>query len=168
MGYDYRTGSSEPGASAPIDRRRDGDERTLAWSLDLYAAAGVPVERTILGLPLYGLAWPVATGRSRRAGDRPGRHLGPAPEPRDARATVTLVPSYDPIEDVAFLAVPDGSALAGGLLRHAAEPDPEARLADDRGLAGAGFWALGYERGLPAYTDLVAEFRAGRLAPAAP
>ena len=31
-----------------------------------------------------------------------------------------------------------------------------------RGLAGAGFWALGYERGLPEYTELIATFRAGR------
>jgi hypothetical protein len=36
-------------------------------------------------------------------------------------------------------------------------------LADDRGLAGAGFWAIGYERGLPDYTSLIARFAAGKL-----
>jgi hypothetical protein len=36
-------------------------------------------------------------------------------------------------------------------------------LADERGLAGAGFWALGYERGLPGYQALIATFRAGKL-----
>jgi hypothetical protein len=42
----------------------------------------------------------------------------------------------------------------------------EAKLAqvDERGLAGAGFWAIGYERGLPAYTDLMERFREGALA----
>ncbi len=36
-------------------------------------------------------------------------------------------------------------------------------LADDRGLAGAGFWAIGYERGIPAYTDLMTRFAKGGL-----
>jgi hypothetical protein len=38
---------------------------------------------------------------------------------------------------------------------------PKLSLANDRGLAGAGFWAIGYERGLPGYTDLIARFAAG-------
>ena len=38
---------------------------------------------------------------------------------------------------------------------------PKLLLADERGLAGAGFWAIGYERGLPGYTELIATFRAG-------
>ena len=40
---------------------------------------------------------------------------------------------------------------------------PKLLLADERGLAGAGFWAIGYERGLPDYTELIATFRAGDL-----
>ena len=40
---------------------------------------------------------------------------------------------------------------------------PKLHLADDRGFAGAGFWAIGYERGLPGYTEMIAEFRAGKL-----
>ena len=36
-------------------------------------------------------------------------------------------------------------------------------LADERGLAGAGFWAIGYERGRPGYTDLIKTFAAGKL-----
>ena len=35
-------------------------------------------------------------------------------------------------------------------------------LANARGLAGAGFWAIGYERGLPAYTKLIDRFAAGK------
>ena len=40
---------------------------------------------------------------------------------------------------------------------------PKLALADDRGLAGAGFWAIGYERGLPGYGQLMTTFRAGKL-----
>jgi hypothetical protein len=40
---------------------------------------------------------------------------------------------------------------------------PKLLLADERGLAGAGFWAIGYERGVPGYTELISTFRAGDL-----
>ena len=40
---------------------------------------------------------------------------------------------------------------------------PKLALADERGLAGVGFWAIGYERGLPAYTNLITRFDAGKL-----
>jgi spore germination protein YaaH len=160
MAYDYRTAGSEPGASAPLSRR-DGDIRSIGWSLDLYAAAGVPAERTILGLPLYGLTWPTAdaelgspkTGR----GDVwvPRRNL-------DTLADASLAPEYDPIEDVMFLAVPDGAAFDAVYYDSPRSLRPKLGLANELGLAGAGFWALGYERGLPAYTELIADFRAGR------
>ena len=40
---------------------------------------------------------------------------------------------------------------------------PKLALADDRGLAGAGFWAIGYERGLPEFTKLIERFHGGKL-----
>jgi hypothetical protein len=43
--------------------------------------------------------------------------------------------------------------------------EPKLALVDERGLAGAGFWAIGYERGLPAYTDLMSRFRESAPAP---
>ena len=50
---------------------------------------------------------------------------------------------------------------------------PKLALARDEGLAGGGFWALGYDRGLPGYEDLMADFVAGSITreespPAAP
>ena len=160
MGYDYRTASSEPGGSAPISRR-DGEAEGLSWSLDLYRAAGVPVERTILGLPLYGLAWPTA-GRDLGA---PKTDRGDVWVPRRNLATLrdpTLAAEYDPIEGVAFLAVPDGRAWQAVYYDSPQSLRPKLGLANELGLAGAGFWALGYERGLRDYTDLIADFRAGR------
>ena len=40
---------------------------------------------------------------------------------------------------------------------------PKLALALDNGLAGAGFWAMGYERGLPGYLGLMRDFRAGDI-----
>jgi hypothetical protein len=42
---------------------------------------------------------------------------------------------------------------------------PKLALANDRGLAGAGFWAIGYERGLPGYRELMESFTAGDALP---
>jgi spore germination protein YaaH len=183
MGYDYHWAGSDPGASAPIDRL-DGAPKDLVWSLDLYASLGVPVERTLLGLPLYGMTWPVvgpgvgspATGR----GDDwvPRRNLGVLEDP-------DFAPTYEPIESVEFYAVPiepkadatptpvtsssdgPGASLEPGwnavYFDSPRSLTPKLRLADERGLAGAGFWAIGYERGLPAYDELISTFHAGTL-----
>jgi Glycosyl hydrolases family 18 len=182
MGYDYRTAGSQPGASAPIDRL-DGETKDLIWSLDLFASLGVPVDRTILGLPLYGVTWPVvgpgflspSTGRGEPWVPRWNLRVFDDPK---------FAPTFEPTESVEFYAVPSKFASAPPstdvqAAGESASPEPIAwnavyydsprslapklRLADDRGLAGAGFWAIGYERGLPGYTELIASFHAGKL-----
>jgi spore germination protein YaaH len=172
MGYDYHYAGSDVGASAPMDRR-DGESADLVWSLDLYASLGVPVERTILGLPLYGMRWRVAGPElgAERLGD--GAIWVPADNPRFL-ASPPAPPQLDPIEVVEFYAVAptvspvpgDSRATAGWQAIYVDSPQtltPKLALADDRGLAGGGFWAIGYERGLPDYTALIARFAAGKL-----
>ena len=157
MGYDYHYAGSDVGASAPMDRR-DGAEKDLVWSLDLYEAVGVPVDKTILGLPLYGMRWRVAGPEigAPRLGD--GAIWVPADNPRFL-ADPPAPPELDPIEIVEFYAVAptvspvpgDSRATAGWQAIYVDSPrtlEPKLALADDRGLAGAGFWAIGYERGL--------------------
>jgi spore germination protein YaaH len=177
MGYDYHWAGSNPGASAPIERL-DGRPKDLVWSLDLYAALGVPVDRTLLGLPLYGMTWPV-TGPGVGALER-GRGETWVPR-RNLRVLddADFEPTYEPVESVEFYSVaeepkaptPDPSdPLAEDARKwHAVYYDsprsltPKLALADARGLAGAGFWAIGYERGLPDYTKLIKTFKAGKL-----
>src|SRR6478736_285849 len=172
MGYDYHYAGSEPGASAPMDRR-DGDESDLPWSLDLYAALGVPVEKTVLGLPLYGMRWRVSgpeIGAS-RLGD--GAIWVPADNPKFL-ASPPAPPEFDPIEVVDFYSVAptvspvpgDSRATAGWQAIYVDSPDtlrPKLSLADERGLAGAGFWAVGYERGLAGYRERMTDFTKGKL-----
>ena len=74
----------------------------------------------------------------------------------------------DVVEDVAVLTVPDGQRWQSVYYDNPASLTPKLEMADQRGLAGAGFWAVGYERGLPGYTTLIASFRAGQLATTAP
>ena len=177
MGYDYRVAGSSPGATSPLDRR-DG-ERDLRWSIELYAAAGAPPERLLLGLPLYGLAWPVAgpvigapeTGR----GDVwiPRRHL-----------EVLTDPSVRPLRDEqemveVYLLGSDGSvgppspgawtpaevAWTAAYLDSPSTLATKLALANEQGYAGAGLWAIGYERGLPGYHELMGRFVAGKPLP---
>jgi spore germination protein YaaH len=172
MGYDYHYAGSEPGASAPMDRR-DGAEADLPWSLDLYETLGVPVEKTVLGLPLYGMRWRVSgpeIGAS-RLGD--GAIWVPADNPKFL-ASPPAPPEFDPIEVVNFYSVAptvspvpgDSRATAGWQAIYVDSPDtlrPKLGLADQRGLAGAGFWAVGYERGLAGYRELMTDFTKGKL-----
>ena len=161
MGYDYRTGGSEPGASAPL-ARLDGDARTLRWSLDAYAAAGIPSTRLLLGLPFYGVAWPVESPDL----GAPATGRGTVWIPRRNLAALhdrTLRPIVDPVEQVAFLAVPDDEAWRAVYYDTPETLAPKLALADDRGLAGGGVWALGYDRGVPGYAALLARFQAGKL-----
>jgi spore germination protein YaaH len=161
MGYDYHWPTSEPGASSPIHRRGD-DGGDLTKSLDVYAAVGVPAERTILGLPLYGMSWPVAGPSLGAASTGSGtswilrQHLDVL---RD-RARVPVRDDVEVVEQYSF-------ATSGGGWRAIYVDSPatlavKLDLANERGLAGGGFWAIGYERGLPAYTALIARFAAGK------
>ena len=157
----------------------------------------MPVDRTILGLPLYGMTWPVIGPGV----GQPSTGRGDTWVPRwnlETFADPSFEPTLDPIESVEFYAIPiPGAAVPSGLgaggsgvggirwgrhrlARWVGHLDPEPGwnavyydsprsltpkllLADERGLAGAGFWAIGYERGVPGYRELISTFRAGDL-----
>jgi hypothetical protein len=183
MGYDYRTGRSDPGATSPLDRS-DGGVQSLRTSLDLYSALGVPADRLLLGLPLYGVEWPVA-GPVIGA---PSTGRGEAWFPRshvDLLTDPSISPLRDEIEQVEVYMLgsdgtvgppsPDASAAAESpgpertwqavYVDSPTTLAPKLALANERGLAGAGFWAIGYERGLPGYTRLMERFAAGDALP---
>ena len=169
MGYDYHWSGSQPGASSPIDRT-DG-LYTLRWSIEQYVAAGVPRERILLGLPLYGMTWRT-TGPDRTApvlgrGSTwiPTRH-------RDVLLNPRFSHGRDPLEMAEFFIMPEDEAWRVTYYDSPATLRAKLALALDQGLAGGGFWAIGYERGLPGYLELMHDFRDGNVtreeAPPAP
>jgi hypothetical protein len=160
MGYDYHWSGSQPGASSPVDRS-DG-LYTLRWSIEQYVQAGVPRDRIVLGLPLYGMTWrtigPDRTAPVLGSGATwiPNRHLDMLLDPE-------FQAGRDPLEVAEFFIRPDGDAWRVTYYDSPATLRTKLALARDEGLAGGGFWAIGYERGLPGFLELMRDFRAGRV-----
>lgn len=160
MGYDYHWSGSQPGASSPIDRT-DG-LYTLRWSIDRYVEAGIPRNRILLGLPLYGMKWrlqsPSRTALVIGSGVTwvPSQHRALLMDP-------AFHPGIDTLELAHVVWEPDGGEWLVTYYDSPATLRPKLALAVDSGLAGAGFWAMGYERGLPGYLDLMHDFRAGSI-----
>jgi hypothetical protein len=160
MGYDYHWSGSQPGASAPVDR--DDGFATLRWSITRYVEAGVPRDRILLGLPLYGMQWrtlgPDRTAPVIGSGVSwiPNKHL-------DELLADGFAPGRDSREIAEFFVVPDGAEWLVTYYDSPATLRPKLALARDQGLAGAGFWAIGYERGLPGYLELMRDFQAGNV-----
>jgi hypothetical protein len=120
----------------------------------------------ILGLPLFGMSWPVASAD--RYAARTGSGANWIPALHAAMLTKAgFLPYHDLLEETEFAATRDASG--GGW--HAIFYDsprtlrPKLVLAREARFAGAGFWAIGYERGLPGYLELMGDFRAGRVLP---
>ena len=161
MGYAYRSGGTSPtGSISPLVRTDGG--LSLTASLDMYAAKGVPANRVLLGLPYYGMTWPTvgSTLHAARQPDSAGLGAGKAFFPYTMPGSVPpgAVLDHDPIEQSARLTwfnptvnswyqtyFDDGQSLA-----------PKESLVLDRGLAGMGIWALGYDRGRTGYWETIA------------
>jgi hypothetical protein len=154
MGYDYRTaGTSLAGSVAPMSR--DDGGKSLSWTLDQYAALGVPADRLVLGLPYYGRSWATTSGalHAPTTGSAgvffPGRELATIPPGVEIQ--------YDPVEQSAWFAVQDA---ATGDWTQTYFDDPSTlsakyALAAARGLAGVGIWTLGYDRGAVGYWNVI-------------
>jgi len=169
MGYDYHWSGSAPGASSPVDRS-DGIA-TLRWSIEQYVAAGIPRDRILLGLPLYGMSWRTTYPDRLAPVIGKGTTWIPNRHP-DVLLDPAFMPSRDPLEIGELFVRPDGDAWRITYYDSPATLRAKLALARDQGLAGGGFWAVGYERGLPGYIGMMRDFRSGNVgrdeAPPAP
>jgi hypothetical protein len=160
MGYDYHWSGSSAGASAPIVSRDSAHD--LTSSITNYVNAGVPRNRILLGLPLYGMSWPVAGPDPAAAVVGKGTAWIPS-----AHTNVLLAPGFTPSldnQEVAdYFVVPSPTGWVATYYDSPQTLQPKLELARSQGLAGAGFWALGYEKDLPGYEPLMTDFVGGRI-----
>jgi chitinase len=144
----------------PIDRADGGAD--LETAIRQYAAAHVPASRIVLGLPLYGRSWPVI-GPYRYA-PRVGAGVTWLPSKHvEQLSAPAFAPFGDDLEVVEYLPEGSGTGYRSVFYDSPRTLAPKLALARTNGYAGAGFWAIGYERGAPGYLALMADFIAGRI-----
>jgi len=160
MGYDYHWSGSSPGATAPIHSRDTAHD--LTTSIVDYVQTGVPRTKILLGLPLYGMSWPVSGPDPLAVALGKGSTFIPS-----SHAAQLLAPGFAPLSDdqetAEWFTSQSGATWTATYYDSPRTLQPKLELARVQGLAGAGFWALGYERGLPGYLELMQAFRAGRV-----
>ena len=156
MGYNYRTaGAATVGSIDPVVHHAGG--LSLSVTLDMYAAAGVPLNRVLLGLPLYGRTWQtvdVSLRAARVAGEQGDVFFFRDLATLRAEGTV-LAEDTDPIESSARLVRQVGPSIFQTWYDTPATVAPKFALVFSRGLAGIGFWALGYDAGNSTWWNLV-------------
>jgi spore germination protein YaaH len=156
MGYNYRSAGTSPVGSIDPLVHVDGG-LSLTASLDMYADEGVPLNRVILGLPFYGRTWHTTTANLHAA--RVSGEAGVVFRFEDlstllAEGTV-LAHDLDTIESSARLVRNVDGAIYQTYYDSPASFLPKFKLVFSRGLAGVGFWALGYDGGEAGYWNLV-------------
>ena len=164
MGYSYRTEGANPaGSIAPTVRA--GTQTSLTWTLDTYAAKGIPAARILLGLPYYGRSWTTETGLLNAS--TTGSAGVFIPSSRMAGIPDGTVINHDPVEGAKWFALQDPTT---GIWTQTYFDDPitlraKYDLANQRRLGGVGIWTLGYDRGIAGYWDaLAASFATVRIA----
>ncbi len=162
MGYSYRTSGANPvGSIAPLDSFNGTLD--LNASLDKYATAGVPAGRIILGLPYYGRTWPTLSNALHANRNTAVSECSFSP----ATPTAAQIPgiaggatiAYDDLEQAAWFARYDtvNATWCQTYFDDARTLGAKYDMAKARGLAGAGIWALGYDRGLTSYWQALSD-----------
>ncbi len=137
MGYGYHWTGGDPGPNDPLYGEDPWSDYSLEWTIDDYIAFGAPVDKIVLGLPLYGQEWPAD-------------HNVPGDATDDGWSVVMSTAIEDAAENGELYDQPTRSPYtlpSGTQLWYPTNESVRLRIAfaRDRGLQGVGFWALDYE-----------------------
>jgi spore germination protein YaaH len=146
MGYAYHYTGGGAGPNAPLEAGSTWSQWTLSWSVNDYLATGADPAKIVLGLPAYGQAWPVADASAVPASTTgTGWSVFYSSAVADAAGYGR---QYDGASDTPWFAsspteqtwYDDADSLAVKMQW----------AVDEQGLAGIGFWAIGYDGNDPA------------------
>ncbi len=157
MGYDYYYGgSAQAGPTAPLYNFQPGYNYTLPKSISVYLKQGMPQNKLVLGLPYYGREWEVVgnTVPANTTGlfnaSRTLAYINNTP------VTYTNANKY--WEGNCYS--PYYKYISAGNNRQCFIDDVYSLgrkydMVNQRGLAGIGIWAIGYDDGMSAYWTLI-------------
>ncbi|MAA79899.1 MAG: hypothetical protein CL916_11635 [Deltaproteobacteria bacterium] len=150
MGYGYHWKGGDPGPVDPLYGGSPWFAYSLEWTVDDYRDKGVPDDKIILGLPLYGRQWPTASSTipGTATGDGVAFVMGEAlsygSQMGSDYDSVTHTPYV--LENDKQLWYPDVDSVRSRI-----------SWAVEEQLQGIGFWALDYELGADGFWDMVQE-----------
>ncbi|HEY2888783.1 MAG TPA: glycosyl hydrolase family 18 protein, partial [Candidatus Limnocylindrales bacterium] len=160
MGYDYRSSrSSTTGSTDPLVVRGGG--MSLTWTLTVFKAGKLPMNKIILALPYYGMSWPTTSAKPGTAPAHAAYGKAPAYPIQFSKIKVPKGSrhGYDKVEATAWVATYDAHLHVWRQTFYDSPASLTAKynLAKSRGLAGVGMWALGYDAGATATWQALAK-----------
>ncbi len=153
MGYDYYwSGSANAGPNDPLFHFQNSYNYTLSKSTTYYRNEGVPASKLILGLPYYGREWDVSSHNLPATTTSSGSPVFY----NDAKDNLSgnyssANRNYDPESRSVYYNYYDGGTPVQSFISEEDELGERMDFINQRGLAGMGIWALGYDDG---YTEL--------------
>jgi spore germination protein YaaH len=141
MGYDYYwSGSTTAGPVAPLV----GENYNISRTIDTYLAVGVPSQKLLLGVPWYGLDWPVQNNtRKAPATGTASSVLYNVAEPK----ALVNGKSFNQTTKVPWFSYLNGSAWHQVWYDDSLSLALKYALVNSRALGGIGIWALSYDAG---------------------
>ncbi len=149
MGYGYHWSGGDPGPVGPLYGGSPWGTYALDWTVDDYITYGAPLDRIVLGLPLYGYDWPSTSNTV--PGDATGSGVAVTYSSAISQGQA-YGRHWDTVTHTPY-AFPDGVSQ----LWYDDLESIEDRIAYAVGenLQGVGFWALTYEDSDPAFWNMV-------------
>ncbi|MGM0480044.1 MAG: glycosyl hydrolase family 18 protein [Bacteroidota bacterium] len=149
MGYDYYwSGSANAGPNDPLFHFQNTYNYTLSKSTTYYRDQGVPPSKLILGLPYYGREWDVSSHNLPATTTSNGSPVFY----NEAKDNVsgnysTANRNYEPESRSVYYNFFDGGTPVQCFISEEDELGERMDFINQRGLAGMGIWALGYDDG---------------------
>jgi len=139
MGYDYYwSGSTTAGPVAPLE----GESYNITRTIDTYLAAGVPRAKLLLGVPWYGLDWPVvSSARKSTATGTASSSTYFVAEPM----AMSYGKVFDGLTKVPWFAYTSGTAWRQVWYDDSLSLALKYNLVNTRALGGIGIWALSHD-----------------------
>jgi hypothetical protein len=156
MGYDYYwNGSSTAGPVDPLHSMSASFDYNLSRTVSYYQSSGIPDEKLVLGLPYYGRQWPVKEPLAPSAVNGWGTALTYASIRNNGFGNYSWGNRrWEPNSLSPYFSFQSNGWIQC-FMNDVSSLGKRFDLVSQRGLAGIGIWALGYDHGYDDFWQLI-------------